>query len=153
MRGGRAVRARPLARRLTHLGKTPSSLVGKFGLAQLLDDGCVYSGDTALASPLFSIAVENHSRYDGSFVLVKRTVASATAADLRAFVKSYHGPPPGPVGPPPGKLVSFTDVPRGGASELPANEGPGTYAVICLQSESWDVLHGIYAATLLHVPE
>jgi len=121
-------------------------------------------GDTSLATGLFTIYVENRSRYDGAFILVKMD-ARATRADVEAFPKKLRQRlKRGNLAPvrPPFTSVVPTHVSYGLVSELPVNVSAGKYGLVCLQepmhhapptAPSHDPPRALYLATLLEVSE
>ena len=121
----------------------------------LANDDCTYEGDTSLATGRFTVNVENHGRYDGSFALA-RIDAGATRADVEAFPRKVtqrlkRGL--APVGPAPFQALVSTHVGYGLYSELPVDVPAGKYALVCFQDTSPDTARALYLATLLEVSE
>ena len=122
-------------------------------LALMTEDRCIYQGSAPPATGTFAVQVENHTVYDGHFLLAK-VAAGVTDTAVSSFFRAMRRQPSqGRSGPlhipaPWMEPVSDTTVGSGAISELPGNSGPGRYIVVCTHGRSPGVPRAVYAVTL-----
>jgi len=122
--------------------------------ATLTDDGCTYEGDTSPAAGMFTIEVENQTKFFGAFALASLDEGT-TVDDLEPFLAqtrdqfAQDGTLPDP--PEYYEQVVRSGVEAGATSALPADVPAGTYALMCFVDNL--PTFRVYAAEQLDVSE
>jgi hypothetical protein len=103
--------------------------------ATLTDEGCTYEGDTTPPAGMFSIEVRNETTRFTHFTLVELADDATIEEIAPSFKKAEQNYMQTGVTPKESEVfkrgIAFASVEPEATSELPANESPGRYAVIC----------------------